>query len=68
MPRGVLFGEQTMTNSRFADDTTLLAASIEEMENLLSILGATSLTYALVMNRFKTKTIVIDSPNNNIQI
>ena len=50
---------------RYADDTTLLAACIEEMENLLNKLEAISRTFELEMNRFETKMMIVDRSRNN---
>ncbi len=62
---GVIIGGHKLTNLRYADDTTLLAACIEEMENLLNKLEAGSRTFGLEINRSKTKMMIIDRPRNN---
>ena len=62
---GVIIGGCKLTNLRYADDTTVLAACIEDMENLLNKLEAVSRTFGLEMNRSKTKIMIIDRPKNN---
>ena len=54
-----------LTNLRYVDDTTLLEACIEEMENPLNRLGAVSWTFGLEINRSKTKVMIIDRSRNN---
>ena len=44
---GVIIGGCKLTNLRYADDTTVLAACIEEMENLLNKLKAVRWTFGL---------------------
>ena len=48
--RGVISGGCKLTNLRYADDTTLLAVCIQEMENLLNKLEAVSRTFGLKVN------------------
>ncbi|VEN60605.1 unnamed protein product [Callosobruchus maculatus] len=52
-----------MSNLRFADDTTLIAASQKELVALLNILEQQSAEYGLGINYNKTKiesTIIIE--------
>ncbi|VEN48066.1 unnamed protein product, partial [Callosobruchus maculatus] len=56
-------GESKISNLRFADDTTLIAASQEELVALFNILAQHSAASALGINYNKTKiesTIIID--------
>lgn len=47
------------------DDTTLLAQIKKDMEHLLTRLETTSLSYRLVINRDKTKMIIVDRTELN---
>ena len=62
---GVISGRCKLTNPRYADDTTLLAACIEQMENLLNKLEAVSQTFGLEKNRSKKKVMIINLTRNN---
>ncbi|VEN33924.1 unnamed protein product, partial [Callosobruchus maculatus] len=48
-------GGSKISNLRFADDTTLIAASQEELVALLNVLEQHSATYGLGINYNKTK-------------
>ncbi|VEN56663.1 unnamed protein product, partial [Callosobruchus maculatus] len=54
-------------NLRFADDTTLIAASQEELVALLNILGQHSAAHGLGINYTKTKVMIVDREHNNHQ-
>ncbi|VEN44063.1 unnamed protein product, partial [Callosobruchus maculatus] len=53
---GITIDGSKISNSRFADDTTLIAASQEELVALLNVLEQHSATYGLGINYKKTKT------------
>lgn len=57
---GISVGGRVINNLRYADDTTLLATTREEMENLLNRLETTSLRFGLAINRDKTKMMIVD--------
>ncbi|VEN54628.1 unnamed protein product, partial [Callosobruchus maculatus] len=53
----ITIGGSKISNLRFADDTTLIAASQEELVALLNILEQHSAAYGLgIINYNKTKT------------
>ncbi|XP_012544182.2 transposon TX1 uncharacterized 149 kDa protein [Bombyx mori] len=60
---GVTIGGVKLSNLRYADDTTLLAANESEMTALMSKLEKISLELGLAINRSKTKVMVIDRMN-----
>ncbi|KAA5557044.1 hypothetical protein F3G48_33055, partial [Pseudomonas aeruginosa] len=60
---GVTIGGVKLSNLRYADDTTLLAANENEMAALMSKLENISLELGLAINRSKTKVMVIDRMN-----
>lgn len=57
---GVSIGGVKITNLRYADDTTLLAANESEMVALLNRMEAISKDMGLSINRSKTKLMVVD--------
>ncbi|VEN62954.1 unnamed protein product, partial [Callosobruchus maculatus] len=58
---GKTFGGSKISNLRFADDTTLIAASQEELVALLNVLEQHSAAYGLGMNYNKTSVMIIES-------
>ncbi|VEN61076.1 unnamed protein product [Callosobruchus maculatus] len=58
---GITIGGSKISNLRFADDTTLIAASQEELVALLNVLGQHSAASGLGINHNKTKVIIIES-------
>ncbi|XP_077255535.1 uncharacterized protein LOC143893712 [Temnothorax americanus] len=60
---GVTIGGVKITNLRYADDTTLLAATEAEMVALLSRMEEVSNEMGLTINRSKTKIMVVDRFN-----
>lgn len=63
--KGISLGGRMISNLRYADDTTLLAPSLPDIENLLQLLECTSLEYGLAINREKTKMMIVDRKTNN---
>ncbi|VEN53846.1 unnamed protein product, partial [Callosobruchus maculatus] len=53
------------SNLRFADDTTLIAASQEELVALLNILEQHSAAYVLGINYNETKVMIVDREHDN---
>lgn len=62
---GITIGGSKISNLRFADDTTLIAASQEELLALLSNLEQHSAAYGLSINYNKTKVMIVDREHNN---
>lgn len=62
---GISIGGRTITNLRYADDTTLFARTEEELISLLQKVEQTSLEAGLRINKSKTKIMIVDRPNNN---
>lgn len=58
--KGISVGGRMINNLRYADDTTLLANTREDMENILSRLETTSIKFGLAINRDKTKMMIVD--------
>lgn len=63
--KGISVGGKMISNLRYADDTTLLASSKEDISNLLRTLETTSLKFGLKLNRDKTKMMIVDRANDN---
>lgn len=60
---GVTIGGIKVSNLRYADDTTLLAASEAEMVDILSRMERISLEMGLKINHNKTKLMIVDRSN-----
>ncbi|VEN38755.1 unnamed protein product [Callosobruchus maculatus] len=58
---GVTIGGSKISNLRFVDDTTLIAASQEELVALLNILEQRSAEYGLGIKYNKTKDMIVES-------
>ena len=57
---GITIGGRRETNLRFADDTTLLCTSKEELLGLLKKVKEASMSKNLLLNTQKTKIMVVD--------
>ena len=70
--KGVVVGGVSITDSRYADDTALLAESEEELQETLKIVNNKVKELNMKMNAKKTKTMVITrkrvTPQINLQI
>ena len=64
---GIKTAWRNTNNLRYADDTTLIAESEEEIKNLLMKVKEESEKYWLKLNIQKT-TIMVSSPTNSWQI
>ncbi|VEN42767.1 unnamed protein product, partial [Callosobruchus maculatus] len=62
---GIAIGGSKISNLRFADDTTLIAASQEELVALFNILEQQSTAYGLSINYNKTKVMIVDREHDN---
>ncbi|VEN37057.1 unnamed protein product, partial [Callosobruchus maculatus] len=62
---GITIGGSKISNLRFADDTTRIAASQEELVALLNVLEQHSAAYGLGINYNKTKVIIVDREHDN---
>ncbi|VEN64657.1 unnamed protein product, partial [Callosobruchus maculatus] len=62
---GITIGGSKISDFRFADDTTLIAASQEELVALLNILEQHSAAYGLGINYNKTKAMIVDRKRDN---
>ncbi|VEN43850.1 unnamed protein product [Callosobruchus maculatus] len=62
---GITIGGSKISNLRFADDTTLIVASQEELVALLNILEQHSAAYGLGINYNKTKDMIVDREHDN---
>ncbi|VEN45210.1 unnamed protein product [Callosobruchus maculatus] len=62
---GITIGGSKISNLRFADDTTLIAASQEELVALLNVLEQYSAAYGLGTNYNKTKVMIVDRKHDN---
>ena len=64
---GIKISERNINNLRYADDTTLIAESEEELKSLLMKMKEESETVGLKLNIQKTK-IMVSSPITSWQI
>ena len=64
---GIKIARRNINNLRYADDTTLMAESVEELKNLLMKLKEESEKVGLKLNIQKTK-IIASSPITSWQI
>ncbi|VEN61212.1 unnamed protein product [Callosobruchus maculatus] len=62
---GITIGGSKISNLRFADDTTLIAASQEVLVALLNILEQHSAAYGLGIDYNKTKVMIVDREHDN---
>lgn len=62
---GVLVGGAQISNIRYADDTTLISKDVESMKFLLRRLESVSAEFSLIINRAKTKMMIVNRPQNN---
>ena len=62
---GVKFGGTKITNLRYADDTTLVCSSREELIDLLNRIKKASEEKDLLLNTKKTNIMVVDKDSNN---
>ena len=62
--RGVKIGGRLTNNSRYADDTTLLAENEADLKYLLMKLKGQSISIGLHLNLKKTKILTTDNINN----
>lgn len=62
---GITMGGKKFSNLRFANDTTLFAATKEELMLLLDRLQSISLRFGLSINYNKTKIMIVDRANHN---
>ena len=61
---GIKFGGYQVTNLRYADDTTLICSSREQLVDLLERVKASSEKKGLLLNTKKTKIMVIDKDSD----
>ena len=64
---GIKFVRRNINNLRYADDTTLMAESEEELKSLLMKVKVESQKVGLELNIQKTK-IIVSSPNTSWQL
>ena len=69
---GIIIGGNNLNNLRYADDTSLVAESEEDLQNLVSKIKTESEKFGLKINAKKTQTMVISKnkvpPKINIMI
>ncbi|VEN45207.1 unnamed protein product [Callosobruchus maculatus] len=61
----ITIGGSKISNLRFSDDTTLIAATQEGLVALLNVLEQHSAAYGLGINYNKTKVIIVDREHDN---
>ena len=57
--QGIQIGGQNINNLRYADDTVLLADSVEKLQSLINIVNEISQRYGMELNEKKTEAMVI---------
>ena len=57
--KGLKVGRQNITNLRYADDTVLLAESVEDLQNLLDVAVRENELKGLLINCKKTECMVV---------
>lgn len=55
----VMIGGKRLSNIRYANDTTLISANIEDMKVLLEKLEKINANYGLEINKAKIKVIIV---------
>lgn len=63
--RGIVVNGEIINNLRYADDTALIAGSLEDLQALLDRVHATSSNYGLNMNVRKTKFMIVSKQDVN---
>ena len=64
-PGGISIGGKRISNLRYADDTLIITATIEDMEIIMERLRICSEEYGLYLNKKKTKIMIINRAENN---
>lgn len=62
---GITLGGRKISNLRYADDTTIIASSEEELTELFQKIEDISKDVGLQINKNKTKVMIVDRRNNN---
>ena len=65
---GISVGGRSINNLRYADDTTLLAGSAKELENLIERVRIESEKFGLFLNVSKTKVLIVNQCEDNTSI
>ena len=58
-PEGIKMNRETINIIRYADDTVILASSLEDLQTRLEKINATKVKYGLNLNTLKTKYMTI---------
>ena len=58
-PEEIIINVEIINKIRYADDTVILASSLEDLQTLLEKINATSVKYGLNLNTSKTKYMTI---------
>ena len=66
MMDGFSVGGRNLTNIRYADDTVLIAASVEQLQELVSAVNAASEEKGLKINREKTECMVVTKRSESL--
>jgi len=69
--KGILVNGQLLNNVRYADDTIIIAGSLEDLQELMIQVANTSAEYGLDLNAKKTKYMVISknpTPNRCLHV
>ena len=66
MMDGFSVGGRNLTNIRYADDTVLIAASVEQLQELVTAVNAASEEKGLKINREKTECMVVTKRSESL--
>jgi hypothetical protein len=67
MEKGIKVNGHFINDIRYADDTTLIADNITDLQKLLDVVNTRSMEYGLQMNINKTKFMVVTRNKNNVR-
>jgi len=65
---GISIGGRRITNLRYADDIVLLAASVQELQDLVNRIAEVGKDYSLLINASKTKTMALNDEHFRLNI
>lgn len=65
MTEGLIINGEVLNNIRYADDTVILAQSMEDLQHLIERMNHQCNNYGLKINLKKTKALIVNKTTNN---